>query len=485
MNLEIFEKEVLNKIAQADYNAALELIQQLVERVISNPLSIANVFGSRQLDELCLAIGQAVAGGKIIRQPSNEGCSVIVATELGAYGGHTHVIKDLIKAQPDMQHIILLTDVYNRVDIDSLLVGFKSIASIQRAPLGNAIEKLKWIIKSLAELRPAKIFLFNHHGDSVAIASVQPWLKAKKVFFYHHADHHLCLGVHLPNAVHIDPHNLGYYNCKTHEGITNNHYLPLVVEDRGTRSKKIGFIKGGNLRTCSSGTSPKFDSTYIYTYKDLISKRLMLRDGVHFHIGDLSTSMLEAVHQQLITEQVDPNRFIHIPWVPSLWAALIEHEIDVYINSFPLGGGRATIEVMGSGTPLMMHESCLSRFHGGVDIAYAEVLVWKKPADFYEQLLSLTPELLAKHSRESRMHYKKYHTFALMESQLFDISLGFEGVNPPELRVYVPDYFQRYLQLSTTHDEQIKDIVSSNSWRVTAPLRWVRDFLARFKSLKW
>ena len=499
MNLDLFEEDVLKKIQQADLNAALELVRNLVQLVIRDPQSVAIVFGSERLDRLCLAIGQAAVGN--VQHANNPGEAlekegeyvVTVATELGTYGGHTRVIEDIIKAQPEKQHIILLTDMFNRADITDLAKWFHPIATLKVAPIGSVLGKLEWLIEQLDVIHPSHIFLLNHHEDAIAISAMQPWLGSTRVIFYHHADHHLCLGVHLPEAIHIDPHNLGYYNCRLHEGLKDNHYLPLIVEEQDPRSADFIFFKDGNLRTCSSGTYIKFDPTYMYPYGELISKRLAHCKGFHFHIGNLPEDMLASIHGRLQDEGVDASRFIHIPWVKSVWTALIEHQIDLYISSFPLGGGRASVEAMGSGTPMLMHEGSASHFLGGIDLVYPEALVWKKPVDFYEQLLSLTPPILAEHSQYARRYYEQYHLPSLMNVELNNICSGIGNLEPPPLRPYEPDYLQQYLQFNVNSefkpdiynaqiqekDELIQFVINSWSWKITRPFRWGLRYLAR------
>jgi len=451
MNLNLLEEAVLEKIEQGQLNIALEMVQKFVECVLDDPYATATVFGSKRLDSLCLAIGQALGSEKELsalpeEAPEKSGKYVVtIATDFAGYGGHTLVAEDAIRAQPGKIHIALVTDLFNRADINYLAGRFHTIAELRLAPRGNAKKKLEWLAKQLADIKPSRIFLFNHHQDAVAIAGIQPWLEATKIFFYHHADHNLCLGVHLPQAIHIDPHNVGYHNCKVNEHLEGNFYLPLVVEDRGPRPATLGFIQHGHLRTCSSGTSNKFDLTYKYSYLELIAKRLKLRNGVHFHIGNIPEGMLESIRKQLAAEGIDSDRFIHIPWVKSLWAALIENNIDLYISSFPLGGGRASIEAMGSGTPLLMHQNGVSRFFGGADLAYPEAKIWRGPEEFYECIRSLTPQMLVEHSGYARAHYESFHLPSLMAAELDNMCEGKITLKPPPLKPYEPDHLERYL----------------------------------------
>lgn len=488
MNLDLLEEEVLKKIEQADLDAALKLIKDFVKIVVNDPYGVATVFGSERLDRLCLAIGKA-AGGNTKRSTAGDEESekkgeyvVTIATELSRYGGHTHVIRDLIKSQAEKSHIVLLTDLFNKVDINRMIDWFPSNVELRTAPRGIRIKKLEWLIAQLDTIKPAQIFLFNHHQDAITISGVQPWLGSTKVIFYHHADHNLCLGVHLPKTIHIDSHNLSFYNCRMHEELKDNRYLPLVVEDKMPHSANRKFLFDGILRTCSSGTYIKFNPSYMYPYKELILKRLALAKGVHFHIGDLPDNVLGSIRNRLVSEGIDSSRFIHIPWVQSLLSSLIEHHIDLYINSFPLGGGRASIEAMGSGTPLLIHQSNVSRFNGFIDSAYPEALVWRNPAEFYDQICSLTPQILTEQSGYARQYYESYHLPSLMASELNNIISGKKSFEPPPLKPYKLDYLQRYLHFRAMalNERKFQIIIDFRKLKkITKPLRRAKDFIIR------
>lgn len=499
MTLESLEKEVQKYINENNLSSALDLIVDFVQRVVNDPLTIGVLFGSSRLDKLCLEIGNKFSSGTLT---SDEGPTVILTTEMGKYGGHTLLIEDLMKAQKDQNYVILMTDLLNRADISGLVERFKSSADLRSAPIGNPLDKLIWLTQQLEDLKPSKVFLFNYNQDAVAVSALVPLLDSGRVFFCHHADHHLCLGVHLPGATHIDFHNMGLHNCRVHERLVNNKFLPLVCEDRGRRANETPFLMNGKLTTCSSGMLGKFNLPYEFSYVDMISKRLKVVDGTHFHIGNLSDQFLAVIHQKLAENGVDAKRFVHIPWVGSLWLELVKLEIDLYINSFPIGGGRACIEAMGAGIPLLMHECDISRYHGGVDSAYPEAFVWKNEKDFCECLQSIDSTTLAGHSLSSRHFYETNHLPSLLEAELEKMYLNRNAFHPPKLRDYHPDYLNRYCQnqiqkieyINQNYEnliaqknivikelqEDIGEILSSKSWRWTARFRWLSDKISRF-----
>jgi hypothetical protein len=361
------------------------------------------------------------------------------------------------------------------------------------------LEKLNLLITELIMIAPEQIFLFNHHQDAISISAIQPFINTSNIMFYHHGDHQLCLGVHLPGVKHIDPHNLGFYNCRGHEKVLHNYYLPLIVGDLGRRPSDHPFSQNGLLRTCSSGTSNKFFIPYKFSYKEFILTRLQIREGDHIHIGDIPDNHLQDILKSLEVLGISRSRFIHIPWSKSVWRSLVDLNVDLYISSFPIGGGRASIEAMGAGIPLLMHENNASSFHGGVDCAYQEAFVWRGREDFIRILKLISQEELLIHSSFARKHYEQYH---LPERLVVGIQaiLNDEATDePPKLRDVSPDYLERYLQMRSLilgdiekkyknqideierkYSKELRSIYSSRSWKLTEPLRKINSRIHKF-----
>ncbi|MBN3906212.1 MAG: glycosyltransferase [Nostoc sp. NMS1] len=456
------ESQIAEYMKSGDLESPLDLLVNFVEKIIRDNRATAKVFGSATLDKLCQQIGaKALEHQKpllTIDSYSNHenGNIIYIATELYKTGGHTAVLEDLIKAQPHRKHIILITDIFNTVNREIILSRFASLnVQIEWAPQSTLLDKLFWLQSQLIERQLSQVFLFNHWQDAVAIAAVQPHL-AQELIFYHHCDHQLCLGLYLSHAKHIDPHAFGFYNCRHNLGVANTRYIPLIVEDLGTRSPELPFIANGKLRTCSSGSGNKFEQIYPYSYIEEVPRILDVTQGVHIHIGELSHYSLERIRQGLEQRGITQESFIYIPWVKSLWWTISEQKIDVYLNSFPLGGGRASIEVMGSGTPFIGHQNYNSRVLSGIDIVYPEAYFWQKPEELYSYLQALTPEILAEQAAYSRRHYELYHTPKVLQQCLQDFNSE-EGLFPLPLRDYVTDGLQNFLD--SAHSDLTKQFI--------------------------
>ena len=267
-----FNEAVSGLVDRGQIDQALHLIHDLVERIVTEPLCTSQVFGSRVLDDLCQRIGALslarISTGIVATatSPHEPPPVVYIVTRLQKSGGHTRVIEDFIMARPEARHIILSTELAGRSDTDYLAQVLQKKGSVvfDQAPKTSYVHRLVWLQKRLLDLGPQKVYLFNHHQDSVAVAAIQPGMELD-ASFYHHGDHHLCLGVYVSCLEHIDPHPMGYHHCRDELGIANT-YIPLTVEDKGDRASGQPFLPDGLLTTCTAARSNKIEIPYFISY---------------------------------------------------------------------------------------------------------------------------------------------------------------------------------------------------------------------------
>jgi len=232
----LLKQRILDFIKKEDYDSALILIHDFVDRIITEPLCTATILSSRELDYLCSYIGSANL--KRLNLAFVDSCRhvdsyVYIVTKIQKSGGYIRVIEDFIKSKPDSSHVILISGLEGESEVDLFLSRFDVSYNldIKVSPSRQYLLTLSWLQRQLVEIGSESVYLFNHHQDSVAVASLQPGL-FKKAFFYHHCDHHLSLGVHVKYFEHIDFHPMGYHFCRDSLGI-DNKYIPLISEDKG------------------------------------------------------------------------------------------------------------------------------------------------------------------------------------------------------------------------------------------------------------
>ncbi len=413
-----------NALRRGRINEALRIVLDLVEQIITEPLCTAHVFASLDLDQLCQNIGRQ----NLLRLGTQQGDPwpdraersrvAYVLTRLQKSGGHSLLVLDFIRAQPDRDHLILVTGVSGPSDTDYLTQTFAGHENVRVifSPRKDLQARLTWLQSMLLGSRPEHVYLFNHHQDSVAVAALVPELGLQGSFC-HHGDHHLCLGVHLEHLAHIDFHPMGYHYCRDDLGI-DNHYLPLTFEDRGFLPIETAFASGGGLTTATAARSNKIEIPYYVSYLDLIPQMLKVTGGRHIHIGKLTPWAMRRMRAQMREHRVPEDQLVYLEWTPSVWKSLQEHKVDVYLASFPYGAGLTLIEAMGAGVPVIMHQHMYSRVLSGLELAYPEAFCWSDPEDLLSHLAALEPERLELESRLARMRYETFHRPEILKAYL-------------------------------------------------------------------
>lgn len=468
-------------LANSNFEQALHDVTHFVGNVISHPWCDGIVLSSPLLDELCLQIGEKFFEQHPINKNSNINNNLVIyiATKLYATGGHTAVIEDFINSQPDKQHLILLTDLLDCAEWDIIINRFKnSPVKIKRAPAGTMIKKLQWLMQEISLANAQKTFLFNHQFDAVAIAAVQPNL-INDLIFYHHSDYQLTLGIHLKHAVHIDLHNQALFNCRDKLGVKNALFWPLTVKDLGARATDSFILNKPHLTTCTSGSLNKFNIPYAYDYKELIPEIINATHGTHVHIGNISPNYLRKIRSNLIKHQIEPVRFIHIPWVKSVWQSVIEQRIDLYICSFPYGGGKTAVEIMGSGTPMIVHDNYAVPIGGG-HIVYPEAFQWRHSAELINYLKNIQQADLKKHSILSRQHYEKFHQDSFIKEQLIKPASLMHGMDPEPLPQFNRDELQSALDICQAVTQKIN---YNKSWRNSRMVKLMKKYYKKSQKL--
>jgi predicted O-linked N-acetylglucosamine transferase (SPINDLY family) len=470
-----FESQVLANIDKGNLDSALNSIINFADEIAYGYLSIlakTNVYGSKDLDNLCQTIGYENFNQnrhnnylESDQLKTDENLSVYIVSQLYQAGGHTAVINDLIKSRPDNKHLILITDTFNSTARLAVEERFRDLnVQIIFAPPGRYIDKLNWLQQALDIYRAKQVFLFNHPHDAIAVAAVQPNL-TPNLIFYHHSAHIFSLGVYIPYAKHIDCDSMGFYNCRNHLGILNNIYLPLIVDDVLDRS--LSYSPSERLITCCSGNEGKFKNTpYLYSYIDEIPKIIDATNGIHVHIGNLSEQVIADIKTRLRKLNINFERFIYVPWVPSLGMAMNEYRVDIYLDSFPIGGTKAVIEVMASGTPILGHSNYCSRQLSPIDIIYPEAFKWQKLEDLYNYLKDVNTETLKVESICARKHYENNHTLEILKEYLSNLEHGKSSDLPPKLRDHERDdlqsLFDRFFALQ--HTKNTFNVYSQSKW---------------------
>ena len=429
--LATYANVVREQIALGNLELALGDVALRAETIKNDPRAFSRILGSPTLDALCTELGAAVLSG-VRTAGGRNGIvtgthAIYVCTETLNSGGHTRVVSDLIRAAPEFTHHVVLTNLWERPQLfteEFELLG----AKITILKKGNMLEKLRLLTSFLNDFEQARVILLNHHQDSIAAAAVGASARHER-FFIHHCDFLFCLGLYLPGVAHVDLHTMGYHDCRSTLKLDHNIYWPLTCDD-GTVKRVGDFLGDGRLVTCCCGAGHKFTGSYPIDYFDTIVEILKTTSGKHIHIGPIDDRNKRRMLEQLAANCISPDRFQHIAHVPNLRTALLDLKVDAYLVSFPIGGGRALIEAMSAGVPVVGHLHHHNNVLGGTDLLPEIAPVWSSVPELLSHLRSLEQNNLAALSAASRARYEAFH-----HPRLLARGLAGEMLPPPPRRV--------------------------------------------------
>lgn len=460
-DLDRLQETVVKYISQSHYGDAMAYIKSFAEQVINDPQSIGVVFASRELDALCRMLADAYyADHRDVPEREPQG-TVILASELVRAGGHVELIKDYLALGLFESPVrVVLTDLFNRVDHASIkewesLLGCEVFIATETGLDGKLDALTAWF----GEWNPSTILTLGHNQDVVCIVAAHA-PGARNRYYIHHGDHHLSLGVTCEAFQHVDLHNMSFELCKKDIGVTQQLYWPISAV--GSSQIKTRFLDRGALTSCSCGRMSKFESgSYAVRYERAVACILKASRGYHVHIGDLSDAFLQRIHEELDAENVSHDRFIHIPWVASLSRALIENAVDVYVSSFPLGGGKSLIEAMSVGVPVVTHESYRSRYHAGSDLAYPDSFTWSQYEELGQLFKQWDEPLLKRHAASALQHFECYYS---KEAFLKAFASGLDGADlVPPLHAYHRNQLQNHVDIKRQRAQEIGHVISEKN----------------------
>ena len=402
------ETAAARHVESNEFHVALQLIRVQVLELYTRTLAGGLISGSDRLDRLCLSIGREVRGVAERRGPAaaaGRRRHVYVVSCLNREGGHTRLLEDLIAAQPHVDHKIIWT----WGEIADVISNMAEVLRVKEAvPLhvvhGEPVGQLREAFAILTELRPDVLVHLAHPNDPIGIALMQPGI-ARRRLMIHHADASFALGRSLEGTVHVA---LGrhFQDFAFREWGLESVLLPLTC-GVPVVAKGAGWARDRPFLTVTSGSLGKFDLNGALSYLDVLTERFAAREGSHVHIGSLLGEQMLRIEQHL-DKLGCRERFVYREHVPHLASALCELAPSVYLDSYPVGGGKAIIEAMAAGLPI-----CAASHDPNLDsssFCYPEHFSWTHPAQVGKILAGLDPTTVERHAARSRRYFERNHS---------------------------------------------------------------------------
>jgi hypothetical protein len=404
--LTMLETAATHHVEANEFDIALRLIQDQTAEIYMRTYKWGWISGSERLDRLCLSIGReifSVAGRRSPAPQTGRHRYVYVVSQLYREGGHTRLLEDLISAQPRADHEVIWTWGESADAIERMSDVLRVESAVQiHALRGEPVDRLRAAFAVLAE--PDVFVHLGHPNDPIAIGLMQPGI-ARRCIMIHHCDSSFALGRSLGEPLHV---SLGrhFQDFVRREWDLETVFLPLTCAEPAV-AKSAGWARDHPFLSVTSGSSGKFDLNGELSYLDVLTERFAAREGLHVHIGSLTGEQMLCIEQHL--DQVGcREKFLYREHVPHLASALCELAPSVYIDSYPIGGGRAIVEAMAAGLPI-----CAARHDPNLDsssFCYPERFWWTHPAQVGGILAELDPATVERHAALSRRHFERYHS---------------------------------------------------------------------------
>lgn len=408
------EQQAQALLERGQYNLALGALTASVDALMKRPELIGRALFLPGYDQIVEDLGEAI-GRETLAAPVDAdpgGCTLIVASETYATGGHTRVIEDM--ARHCDRPAIVITDLFGRLNkanpgVDCLYQRAGG-APVSLLPGASLLDKVINLQRWVALLRPRHVFLLGHHQDPVPYAALASSRLRVPCSFIHHTDHHPALGATMQRFRHVDLTDHLARICG--EALCHpSPVLPLHVADQGCKPHRGRSLHEASVVT--SGGTHKFTREGALPYRDIVRVACQTLGGAYHHIGPLPEDWVAEVRAHLVTHGLDPQRFVYHGPVPSLWGSLLAIDADVYLTSAPSGGGRAAIEAQGCGYPMVCHrhEQASDRPVFVTDIFHALAPMWSRLEEL-PAALTLAVADGAQHAASARAYYAQHYSEA-------------------------------------------------------------------------
>lgn len=345
--LEILE----SKVQSRQYEQVLEGIYQILWESFWDDSYKLRFNHIPELDALVQRVGRELLRQSQSRpRSSRDGVNVFIASEVYRWGGHTRVLEDLTH-HSQRECVLILTDLFDGYATGKLELGpvaDQLNASVCVLPKMSLTAKTKSLIGLLNALHINAIGILAHHQDVIAYGACNEELRQRQVYI-HHADHHPTLGATIAHYQHIDLFAGNLRMCQDAGYVTPRYMPPFTVENFQRREA------GSKFNTATSGTFNKFSTSGDLSYADIVIGILSATNGNHIHIGSIPDDYLGEIESRLRDAGIEPSRFKYLGIVASLQQALIDNDVDVYITSAPVGGGKAYTEAVGLGLGVLLY----------------------------------------------------------------------------------------------------------------------------------
>jgi hypothetical protein len=433
-------------------DTALRAMFEFVREMEANAAFSGKPFPFPLLDDVCEEIGSVSAFELLAaKRPSIDADhDLVLMTETVAQGGHAEIVRDLADLG-ERPLVIVATNLHDRkIALLPELADHPRVLGVVELNDRTLLARLRAAQALIANPAAHRVLVMCHGPDPVAIAAAAP-VDNKPVLFFHHCDHTPALGSFMKHAFHIDLHNLAFEQCRIHLGIDTGYVCMTSREGKVCRAQ--GRYAEPTFKSATCGSEGKLTTLrYPIPYSDVVVRLIRARGGLHFHVGSLSDEFVNAIQDALDEARLPRQSFIHVGHVNGFREIIEALEIDLYLPTLPQAGGKALIDAMSAGVPILVHENAIDRLWGGRDLVYPTAPSWSTLLELEDRLeLFGDAGYWRDQTMASRAYFEKYHANALFVRMLRANGRLPEAI-PPPLKPYRPGLNERLKTHAMTSD---------------------------------
>lgn len=370
-----------------------------------------HLYVSSYIDTLCASLGfvDRVRNPQHIQKEKNPQHICIVNGVLNPQGGGIFAeIEELVDIYRDKKIYLLVTGM-NVIPKQTMEILSKHSNLTLLCPPHDRNERYSWFCDQFVKIAPYRTYYYCSHMDAYGAALAQKgYCENVSLFSF---DHGYICGILNPNLdTIIAKRPIDYWMLKKRLK-RKVIYIP-TWSDNGfdcNTSRYIPFKNHEFLITASGAARfYKVDGRPPCRYIDMVVALMKKTRGVHYHFGELPEDAKEEINEKLKVEGIDKNKFVHLSWVENIPESLLEYEIDVFIEPFPIVSYKLTLDVLSVGVPVIAYRG-LKRMNIA-DFLPKDAMFWTNQEEFYASLLNLTNEDLRKQSQNALEYFNKYHS---------------------------------------------------------------------------
>ena len=407
------------RIQEGALEAALASVRRLMKVVTKSPDADMEFIPCREIDGLLAQIGSAWRAQRADPEPSaaqqpEPSLDVLILTSfVWDVGGHTREIEDWVRGLRGLgQRTAVVTSLPRQASRHSIRNALAERVDFHDHTEATHLGALAWLVETIERLNPHVVIVSPETLDVSLFAALSILEFQGDLILNLTLDHNLSPGLFLSRVDHVLAKRPYLYDLLANEYKRENLiYIPFArspsvdaarVETRAPRPRGAPLV----TFSCTS-TRYKIENDYAYRYVDVMVEVLTRTDTRHIHLGDISDAAKEEIVSRLSAAGVAAERFRHIPFAPRLGDVLVDEQVDVLIQTFPVGGGLVVIEAMEAGLVVVNHRCYNTKLFNASDFCYPGAPIWSKTDELIELLSSLDEAALERHHTLSRDYYRR------------------------------------------------------------------------------